>query len=219
MEGWRGTSGEVLVRVVLADDHTLILEAFKMLLAGEVEIVGTARDGHELIRVVRDTRPDVVVSDISMPGLNGVDAKTKLAQYLPDVKFIFLTVSEDPETVARSIRAGAHGYLLKSSVSSELLHAIRAVARGEKYFTPAVAGAVASEKAGEFDNASAVKLTVRQREILQLLAEGRSMIEAASILNLTPRTIAFHKYRIMKALGIDSNAGLVQYAVKHKLIS
>lgn len=219
MEEWNSSSGDQLVRVVLADDHTLILEAFEMLLAGEVEVVGTAQNGHDLIRVVRDTRPDVVVSDIAMPGLNGVDASTKLAKYVPGVKFVFLTVSDDAETVGRSIRAGAHGYLLKSSASSELLTAIRAVARGEEYFTPAIAAAVEKEKAGEAKGISTEKLTVRQREILQLLAEGRSMIEAASFLHLTPRTIAFHKYRIMKALGIDNNAGLVQYAVKHKLVS
>lgn len=219
MEEWNSTPADKLVRVVLADDHTLVLEAFEMLLAGEVEVVGTAQNGHDLVRVVRDTNPDVVVSDISMPGLNGVDASAKLAKQMPDVKFLFLTVSDDPETVARSIRAGAHGYLLKSAAFAELLTAIRAVANGDTYFTPAVASAVESELARDGHSGSDEKLTVRQREILQLLAEGRSMIEAASYLHLTPRTIAFHKYRIMKALEIDSNAGLVQYAMKHKLVS
>jgi len=219
METWRTNSGESPIRVVLADDHTLVLEAFKTFLSGQVEVVGTAQDGRELIKVVRDTKPDVVVTDISMPGLNGVDASTKISQYLPGVRFVFLTVSDDAETVARSIRAGAHGYLLKSSAASELLKAIHAVAKGEQYFTAAVAGVVESELSGEDPGAANDQLTIRQREILQLLAEGRSMKEAAGVLHLTPRTIAFHKYRIMEALGIDTNAGLVQYALKHKLVS
>lgn len=206
------------IRVVLADDHTLVLEAFQTLLKDHVDVVGMAVDGRELIRVVRDTQPDVVVTDISMPGLNGVDACIKLSRYQSDIKVIFLTVCESPESVSRAFEAGAKGYILKNSASSELLQAIQTVSRGGEYITPAVAETLnGMEKSA--NGGSSEKLTVRQREILQLLAEGHSMKEAASILHLTPRTIAFHKYRIMESLGIENNAGLVRYAMEKELVS
>lgn len=206
------------VRVVIADDHTLVLEAFKELLAGHVEVVGTATNGRELIKVVRQLEPDVVVTDISMPELNGLDASIKLLKLLPDLKFIFLTVSDDPDIVAGVIRAGAKGYLLKSSAVSELKQAIDAVARGATYITPLVTGSMLNALMNGDKKDKMEQLTVRQREILQLLAEGNTMKEAARILNLTPRTIAFHKYRIMDNLGIDNNAALVRYACKSGLI-
>lgn len=206
------------VRVVIADDHTLVLEAFRNLLAGKVEVVGTALDGRELIKVVRQHEPDVVVTDISMPELNGLDASIKLLKLLPDLKFIFLTVSDDPDVVARVIRAGAKGYLLKSSAASELLTAIEVVSRGGTYITPLVTGTMLQSLMHGDRKEQADRLTVRQREILQLLAEGKTMKEAARILHLTPRTIAFHKYRIMNNLSIDNNAELVRYAYKSGLL-
>lgn len=206
------------VRVVIADDHSLVLEAFRTLISGTVEVVGTATDGREMIKVVRDTEPDIVITDISMPGLNGLDASVKVLKYLPELKFIFLTVSDEPDMVAQVIRSGAMGYLLKSSASSELIRAIETVAGGGTYITPLVAGdtldsLIAGENEGYLD-----RLTVRQREILQLLAEGRTMKETAQILNLAPRTVAFHKYRIMDSLDIDNNADLVRYAYKCGLL-
>lgn len=207
------------IRIVLADDHALVLEAFRNLLSRDVDVVATASDGHELIKVVRETKPDVVVTDISMPMLNGVDACIKLLKLLPELKIVFLTVSDDPDIVAQVIRAGAKGYLLKSSAASELLQAIHAVAQGATYITPLVTqGMIGSLVQGGKRDVEQ-KLTVRQREILQLLAEGHTMKEAASILHLTPRTVAFHKYRIMEALGVENNAQLVRYAVKSGILN
>lgn len=206
------------IRVVLADDHTLVLEAFRTLLSSEVDVVAAANDGHELIKAVKEHKPDVVVTDISMPILNGVDACIKLLKILPDLKIIFLTVSDDPDIVAEVIRAGAKGYLLKSSAASELLQAIKAVASGSTYITPLVTGSMIGSlmQGGKRDMVE--KLTLRQREILQLLGEGKTMKEAAKLLHLTPRTVAFHKYRIMDTLGIENNAQLVRYAVKSGLL-
>lgn len=206
------------IRVVLADDHTLVLEAFRTLLSSEVEVAATASDGHELIKAVKEHKPDVVVTDISMPVLNGVDACIKLLKILPDLKIIFLTVSDDPDIIAEVIRAGAKGYLLKSSAASELLQAIKAVAGGSTYITPLVTQSMIGSlmQGGKRDMME--KLTVRQREILQLLGEGKTMKEAAKILHLTPRTVAFHKYRIMDTLGLENNAQLVRYAVKSGLL-
>ena len=203
-----------LERVVLADDHTLVLEAFCNLLSPDVDIVGTAADGRELIKIVRKLEPDIVVTDISMPNLNGVDACIKLLKLAPDTKIIFLTVLNDPEVVEQVIRAGAKGYLLKSSASSELLQAIKAVAAGGTYITPLVTESMIGSLMNGGKRNQAKDLTVRQREILQLLAEGKTMNEAAGILCITPRTVAFHKYRIMETLGIENNADLIKFAMK-----
>jgi DNA-binding NarL/FixJ family response regulator len=204
-------------RVVLADDHTLVLEAFRQLLSADVDIVGTARDGRELIHVVKEQKPDVVVTDLSMPILNGLDAGIKLLKIMPDLKIIFLTVSDDPDMVADVIRAGAKGYLLKSSATAELMQAIRAVVGGATYITPLVTGDMLSSllKGGKRDLFE--KLTVRQREILQLLAEGKTMKETGQILSITPRTVAFHKYRIMETLGFENSSQLIRFAMKSGL--
>ena len=206
------------VRVILADDHAMVLEAFCMLLGPEVDVVATAADGHELIRAVKEHKPDVVVTDISMPVLNGVDACSKLLKVLPNLKIIFLTVNDDPDLVAEVIRKGAKGYLLKSSASEELLQAIKAVASGSTYITPLVTERMIGSlvQGGRRDLSD--KLTVRQREILQLLAEGNTMQQAAKLLCVTPRTVAFHKYRIMESLGIKNNSELVRYAMKIGLL-
>ena len=203
------------VRVILADDHALVLEAFCILLAAEVDVVATAADGHELIRAVKKHKPDVVVTDISMPVLNGVDACSKLLRILPDLKIIFLTVNDDPDLVAEVIRNGAKGYLLKSSAASELLQAIKAVAAGSTFITPLVTERMIGSL---IQGNKRDKLTVRQHEILQLLAEGNTMKQTARILSVTPRTVAFHKYRIMENLGIKSNSQLVRYAMKIGLL-
>jgi DNA-binding NarL/FixJ family response regulator len=204
-------------RVVLADDHTLVLEAFRQLLSADVDIVGTARDGRELIHVVKEQKPDVVVTDLSMPILNGLDAGIKLLKIMPDLKIIFLTVSDDPDMVADVIRAGAKGYLLKSSATAELMQAIRAVVGGATYITPLVTGDMLSSllKGGKRDLFE--KLTVRQREILQLLVEGKTMKETGQILSITPRTVAFHKYRIMETLGFENSSQLIRFAMKSGL--
>lgn len=206
------------VRVVIADDHTLILEAFKELLSDQFEVVGTALNGRELIKIVRQLEPDVVVTDFFMPELNGLDASIKLLKLLPDLKFIFLTVTDDPDLVARVFRAGAKGFLLKSSTAPELPRAIEVVSRGATYITPLVTGSMLNSLMHGESKRKKEKLTVRQREILQLLAEGKTMEQSARILHVTPRTVAFHKYRIMDKLALENSAELVRYAFSSGLL-
>ncbi len=204
-------------RVLLADDHALLLGAYEKLLAGECEIVGQVGDGRALVAAVETLRPDLVVLDIAMPLLNGLEAGRQIKQKFRDVKLIYLTMNEDPDLAAEAFRVGASGYLLKRSAASELATAIREVTLGRSYITPLVAeGLVGALLNSEHKRTN--ELTSRQREVLQLLAEGRSMKEAAAVLNLTPRTVAFHKYRIMEQLKIKSTAELIQYAVKHHLV-
>jgi len=206
-------------RVFLADDHTLLLEAFSNLLEPKCEIVGTASDGREMLSMVPKLQPDVVVLDISMPNLNGFDAGEKLKKRLPEIKLIFLTVNEDPDMVTEAFRIGANGYLLKNSAASELFQAIDVVMEGSNYVTPKIARGMISSfiknPGGEKIHGS---LSLRQREVLQLLAEGHTMKEVASILNITARTVAFHKYQIMEDLDIKTNSELIQYAIKHGFV-
>jgi DNA-binding NarL/FixJ family response regulator len=205
-------------RVLLADDHELLLGALAKLLADECEVVGQVSDGRALVAAAQTLRPEVIVLDISMPLLNGLEAGRQIKQSMRDVKLVFLTMDEDPDIAAEAFRAGASGYLLKRSAPSELATAVREVTRGRSYITPLVTrGLVGSLIRGDEAPASR-ELTPRQREILQLLAEGRSMKEVAEILNITPRTVAFHKYRMMEQLRVKSSAELVQYAVKHHIV-
>ena len=204
---------------MLADDHTLLVEAFVKLLEPECEIVGQVGDGLALLEAAARLQPDVVVLDVAMPLLNGLDAARQLKQRMPDVRLVFVTMNEDPDLAAEAFRIGASGYLLKRSAASELLLAIREVMNGRHYVTPFVT----KELVGSFIHGFAHpgtgrNLTSRQREVLQLLAEGRSMKEAASILDVSPRTIAFHKYRIMELLNIKTTAELVQFAVREHLV-
>ncbi len=204
-------------RVLLADDHTLLLDAFRKLLEPACEVVGAVGDGHALLAAVPELRPDVIVLDIAMPLLNGLDAAREIRKTLPSARLIFLTVSDDAELAAEAFRLGAAAYLLKSSAASELFHAIRTACAGRTYTTPLVRRVPAH---GPTSRAAADpgRLTERQRVVLRLLAEGRSMKQVAAILELTPRTVAFHKYRMMRALGITTSAALIQFAVKHRLV-
>jgi DNA-binding NarL/FixJ family response regulator len=207
-------------RVVLADDHTMLLDAFRRLLEPQCEIVGTAGDGRALIELALNTNPDIIILDISMPRLNGMDACAQLRDKLPSVKFIFLTVNEDADLAAAAIELGASGYLLKNSASAELTLAIESAISGRTYVTPLITGGRPLDVfLAEAAKPDAEKLTVRQREVLQLLAEGKLMKEVADILHISARTIAFHKYAIMEHLGIKTSAELVQYAVKHHLVN
>jgi DNA-binding NarL/FixJ family response regulator len=205
-------------RVLLADDHNLLLGAFEKLLSPECEIVGTVSDGRALVVEAQRLKPDVIVLDIAMPLLNGLDAGRQIKQLRKDVKLVFVTMNEDAELAAEAFRAGASAYLLKRSASSELLAAIREVMKGRSYVTPLVTEGLV----GSFMQAAAQKpsaeLTPRQREVLQLLAEGHSMKQAAALLNVTPRTVAFHKYRMMEQLNIRSSAELIQFAIKHHIV-
>ena len=207
-------------RVLLADDHRLLLEAFEKLLQPDCEVVGTVSDGRALLTAARELKPDVIVLDIAMPQLNGMVAAERLKKMMPEVKLIFLTVNEDPGFASEAMRIGASGYLLKSSAASELFHAIEVALEGRTYVTPmSMQDMVTSLANGRQPNEASAKLTTRQREVLQLLAEGHSMKEAANILDLSPRTIAFHKYRIMEELSLKTNADLVQFAIKHGFVS
>jgi len=205
-------------RVLLADDHTLLLGAFEKLLAPECEIVGTASDGRSLVVEAQRLKPDVVVLDIAMPLLNGLEAGRQIKQLQKDVKLVFVTMYEDADLAAEAFRAGASAYLLKRSAASELLLAVREVMKGRSYVTPLVTEGLV----GAFMNAAKRKpsrdLTPRQREVLQLLAEGRSMKEVAAVLDVTPRTVAFHKYKMMEQLNIRTNAELIQFAVTHHIV-
>jgi len=207
-------------RIFLADDHSLLLDAFSNLLEPEYEIVGTATDGRMMLKMVTKLAPDLVLMDIAMPNLNGFDAGEKLKKILPDTKLVFLTVNEDPDMVNEALRIGASGYLLKSSASDELFKAIETVLNSRTYVSPKLAEIMADAK---IKNPGAQKvhgdLSVRQREVLQLLAEGHTMKKVAGILNITPRTVAFHKYQIMETLDVKSNSELIQYAVKHGIVN
>jgi len=205
-------------RVLLADDHTLLLEAFRKLLADDCDVVGMVGDGRALVAEATKLKPDVVVVDVAMPLLNGVDAARQIKQTLPETRIVFLTMNEDPDLAAEAFRAGASGYLLKRSAASELLTAIREVVQRRSYVTPLVTeGLVGSMMLGDTNGAGS-HLTARQREVIQLLAEGHSMKEIAGILNIAPRTVAFHKYRIMDQLHLKTTAELIQFAVKHHIV-
>jgi DNA-binding NarL/FixJ family response regulator len=206
-------------RVLLADDHTMLLDAFRRLLEPQCDIVGTASDGHALIDLASRTNPEIVILDITMPRLNGIEAAAQIRRKLPEVKTIFLTVNQDPDVAAEAIRQGASGYLLKNSAYAELISAITLALDGKTYITPLITkGKPLGVFLGEAIRPVAEKLNPRQREVLQLLAEGKQMKEAAAILKLTPRTIAYHKYEIMEQLGVKTSAELVQYAVEHGIL-
>jgi len=205
-------------RVLLADDHALLLAAFEKLLADHCEVVGVVSDGRALVDAAERLRPDVIVLDIAMPLLNGLDAGRQIKQKLREVRLVFLTMNEDPALAAEAFRAGASAYLLKRSAASELRTALDEVMRGRSYVTPLVTGGMVEALLDHGKGPQPVELTPRQREVLQLLAEGRSMKEVATVLNLTPRTVAFHKYEMMKQLGITSTAELIQYAVRQHIV-
>ncbi len=207
-------------RVLIADDHKLVAEACKGLLEPEFDVVGTVSDGRALLQAAAELRPDVVILDISMPQLNGLDAGEQIKQKSRGTKLIFLTMMLGPDVAAEAFRRGASGYVLKHCNAEELVIAVRRVLRGESYLSPAItkdtveyllrSGAVYKEQK---------HISGRQSEVLQLLAEGKSMKEIAFILNLKPGTVAFHKYQIMDVLGIKTSAGLIEYAIKHHMIS
>jgi DNA-binding NarL/FixJ family response regulator len=202
-------------RVVIVDDHTLLAEAFGKLVAEYCDVVGRFGDAWSFLDRVGDLRPDVVVLDISLPVINGLEVARKLREVLPSARIIFLTMNEDPDVAAAAFRAGGSAYVLKRSAGSELETAVRQVMSGRQYVTPLLR----EESAGERERISqAHQLTARQREVLQLLTEGRSMKEAAAVLNVSARTVAFHKYRMMKLLHARTTAALIQIAVREGLV-
>lgn len=207
-------------RVLLADDHTLFAQACQKLLEPEFEVLGIFADGRALLKKAPALKPDAIVLDIGMPVLNGLDACRQLKTLLPHVKLIFLTMYQDPDMATEAIRAGASAYLLKTSAASELIKAIHEALRGRSFVTPAVSRKMEDSFIRDPEGTHHSKeLTPRQREVLQLLAEGRPMKEAAYILEVSTRTIAFHKYRIMEQLGLKSSAELIQFAVEQRIVS
>ena len=206
-------------RIVIVDDHTLLAEAFQKLLEPEFDVVGLYGDPRAFLQDVDRLKPDVAILDISMPVLNGLDTARELHRLQPGVHIIFVTMSEDPQVAAEALRAGGSAYLLKRSASSELALAIREVMRRHSYITPLMTRELVDSLTGPAQARRAVyTLTSRQREVLQLLAEGRSMKETATILNVSPRTVAFHKYRMMEHLHMTSTAALIQFAVREGLV-
>jgi DNA-binding NarL/FixJ family response regulator len=207
-------------RVLLADDHRMLLDALKKVLEPSCEVVGAVGDGRALLQASAKLQPDVIVLDIAMPLLNGLDAARQLGRLMPTVKLIFMTMNEDPDLVGEAFRAGASGFLLKRAAAFELTEAIDKVLKGGRYVTPSAAqGQINISLREPKARDHVAEPTPRQREVIQLLAEGRSMKEAADVLNITKRTIAAHKYAVMELLQLKTNAELVQYAIKHRIIS
>lgn len=207
-------------RILLADDHTLVAEAIKRLLEPEFEVVAVVADGRSLVREACALKPDVALVDLNMPILNGFDASEQVKAAHPAIKIIVLTMNEDAEIAAETLRKWASGFLLKKSAGSELVQAVREVLRGGKYVTPALQEELAELAAREPRSSEAGRvLTPRQREVLQLLAEGHTMKEAAAILNVAARTVAFHKYRIMQDFGLANNSDLLRFAIKQRVIN
>jgi DNA-binding NarL/FixJ family response regulator len=207
-------------RILIADDHTLVADLCRKLLETEFEVVATVSNGRAVVRTAGELKPDVIVLDIAMPTLNGLDAARQVKEILPAVKLVFLTMNSDIKLAAEAFRCGASGYLLKTCAASELLTAVRETLRGMSYMTRAFRKdevnylrRTETELVQEEE-----RLTERQREVLQLLGEGRQMKEIGSTLNMSTRTVAFHKYRIMEALGATTNAELVRHAIRNHLI-
>ena len=203
-------------RLLIADDHKIFAEGLKRLLNADFDIAGTVADGRELVAAAEKLRPDVIVADISMPLLNGIDAVMQIKKVHPEIKVVFLTMHPDVAYAVSAFKVGASGYVLKNSAPDELVTAIWEGLKGRTYVTPLIAGKLLhSYQSGSPSGADTVlSLTSRQREVLQLLAEGRSLKEIAAILNISTKTVEYHKYRMMEDLDIKTTAELIRYAVK-----
>lgn len=206
-------------RVLLADDHSLVLEGFRRILEDECDIVGTVEDGRALLEAAARLKPHVVLLDISMPLLNGIDATRQLKKTLPDVKIIFVTMHADPAYLNEAFKAGGSGYLLKRSAGSELIQAIHSVLGGNYFVTPLLTKGLVNTAIGDAPMPATRQnvLTPRQREVLQLVAEGKAVKEIAQLLNISPKTVEFHKAQIMEQLDLRTTAELTKYAMAHGL--
>jgi DNA-binding NarL/FixJ family response regulator len=209
-----------VARILIADDHRLLAEACKSLLEPEFQVVGIVTDGRSLLKAAAAMKPDVIILDIAMPHLNGLDAGDQINRDMPRTALIYLTMSTEPNMAAEAFRRGASGYVLKQSASDELLIAVRRAVQGASYLSTMIAKETVTflinqgKQQGEEE-----RITPRQTEILQLLAEGKSMKEVAAEFDLKPGTVAFHKYRMMENLGVKTNAELLEYALKRRMIS
>ena len=206
-------------RVLMADDHSLILAGLRKLVEAECEVVGAVEDGRALVEAAQTLRPDLILMDISMPLLNGLDAARQLRKLVPESKVIFLTMHASPTYATEAFQAGASGYLLKRSAASELSLAIKSVLQGQHYLTPSltkdVLESVLKPSTGEAVTVPSATLTARQREVLQLVAEGHGTKEIATILDVSVKTVEFHKSRIMQLLNLHTTADLTKYAITH----
>ena len=208
-------------RVLLADDHTIVAEGLASLLEPDFELVGRVDNGRDLLRKAEELSPDVIVTDISMPLLNGIEALRQLKKARPDVRVVFLTVHADVSYITEAFRAGAAGYVLKQSAAEELRSAIKAAHEGRTYLTPLITKDLLDNILNTDEGVDSVNVTLtpREREVLQLLAEGHAVKEIAAVLDISPRTVEFHKYNIMEKLGLRTTAELTQYAIKHGIVS
>jgi DNA-binding NarL/FixJ family response regulator len=207
-------------RILIADDHKLLSEACKALLEPEFQIVGIVTDGRSLVKEALALKPDIIILDISMPHLNGLDAGEQVKHSRPSVKLIFLTMHPAADLAAEAFRRGASAYVLKQSAVEELVLAVRKVSQGASYLSPLIARETVTFLLNQRKPREEEKqITERQKEILQLLVEGLSMKEVADVLNVKPGTVAFHKYRMMESLHIKTNAALLEYAIKHQMTS
>jgi len=208
-------------RILIADDHNLVAELFQRLLAADFDVVGTVGDGHALVRAAIELKPDLILIDIAMPLLNGLDAGRQVKELLPMVKLVYMTLSSDPEVAAEAFMLGASGYLLKTCAAAEMVLAVHEVLRGRTYLSKAMSRHTID--ALRWEHRKLVNkdecLTYRQREVLQLLAEGKMMKEVGGILNMSPRTANYHKYQIRKKLGATSTAELVRYAIRNHIVA
>jgi DNA-binding NarL/FixJ family response regulator len=208
-------------RILIADDHTFVAESVEKLLETVFDVVGIVKDGHAMIRAAADLRPDLILIDVGMPVMNGLDAGGRVKEILPAIKLVYLTMNPDPELAVEAFRRGASGYLLKTAAASELVTVIRQVLRGKSYLSPILKDDANllqwQQKPVVVDEGE--RLTARQCEVLQLLAKGKRMKEVGILLKLTPRTVAYHKYRIMAVLGIDTSAELLQYAFRNDTVA
>ena len=208
-------------RVLIADDHRILAEGVRGLLEPEFEVVGVVADGRELLTAAKKLKPDVIIADVTMPLLNGIEAAAQMRDAGITAKVVFLTMHRDVAYARRAMEAGASGFVLKRSVSTELVTAIREALQGRTYVTPMIAGELLhSYQDGAAETTDlAQRLTARQREVLQLIVEGRSAKEVAAVLKISTRTAEFHKARILEALGLKNTAELVQYAIRNGIIS
>jgi DNA-binding NarL/FixJ family response regulator len=205
-------------RVLLADDHQMVAEGLKNLLTPEFDLVGVVQDGRALVSAARKLRPDVIVADITMPRLSGIEALEELKKDDPGVKLVFLTMHRQVAYARRALKAGASGFVLKHSASKELVLAIRAALDGQTFITPALAKEIRRPWNADPSGKPAAALTRRQREVVQLLAEGKTAKEIADVLGVSTRTVEFHKYEMMQSLGIQNSAELIHFAIKHRIV-
>jgi DNA-binding NarL/FixJ family response regulator len=202
-------------RILLADDHAMVLDGLRRIFDEDYEILDAVTDGHALVDAYRRHRPDAAIVDISMPGLNGIDAMRKILASDPTARLIMLTMHNDHEYAAAALRDGARGYVIKAAAADELVLALRSVLRGGCYISPAVSGELLAAPAA---NRPAPDLTLRQREVLQLMAEGHRVKTIAKMMHISPKTVEYHKYRLMRQLHLRTTAEAVQYAVRHGII-